>query len=96
MSDQLICLKQIIPLWNKAKPHESNLDLILSPEPQHSLADLHTKFSGARLLLQDPILLFYIHFHQKVTASELNAPPNGSTSPPAGNPGSAPSTELIP
>ena len=31
---------------------------------------------------------FRIHFHRKVPASEVYAPPNGCTPPPTGNPGS--------
>ena len=61
----------------------------------HSLADLHTKFSGA-CPLQDPILSFSHTFSLKSAyVGGPHPPQNGSMSPPTGNPGSAPANSLF-
>ena len=48
-----------------------------------TLANPHTKFSGACPPYRTQFFHFHIHFHQKVPTSEVHAPPTG-------NPGSAP------
>ena len=53
-----------------------------------ALADLGG-VPGARPTYGTQFFRFRMHFCQKAPTSEVHSPPNGSTPPPTGNPGSA-------
>ena len=71
--------------------NHSFLAHLFSPPRFYPAADLRTEVSGAPPHQnRTQFFRFYTHFHQKVPASEVDAPPTRVSADPTGNTGSSP------